>query len=369
GTLAGGVAHDLNNVLTPILMSIDLLRTAVTDPHDLETLETVGTSARRGAEMVGQLLTFARGMEGRRVAVRLDRVIRDAVAILRDTFPKNIRLVERPMADLWPLEADPTQLQQVIINLCVNARDALPDGGQVTIGAENVTIDEHHAARNFGARVGPYVMLEVQDDGTGIPPGVIDRIFDPFFTTKETGKGTGLGLSTTQAIVKGHGGFLRVFSEPGMGAHFRLYFPARPAAVPAAAADEPVTLQRGTGETILVIDDEAPIRHVARQALESFGYRVLLAADGVEGVRHFTRHHDTVAVVVTDMMMPGMDGAATIEALLRIDPRACIIAMSGIDTHRDVTHVGAGRVRQFLAKPFTTPALLEALQRAMRELP
>jgi PAS domain S-box-containing protein len=361
GTLAGGIAHDLNNVLTPIMMSVELLELLGPDDAAREILETIQTSARRGADMVSQVLGFARGMDGQRVTVDVGRLVADFVKIIRDTFPKDIRVEVAVAPDLWALAADPTQLHQVLLNLCVNARDAMPDGGTITIRAGNLSIDEHDATMNLEARVGPYVALDVTDSGVGIPPAIVDRIFEPFFTTKAVGKGTGLGLATTLAIVKSHGGFVQVHSAPGMGARFRICLPA---AGPGGQAVVPVSelLPRGEGQTVLIVDDEASIRQIARQMLESFGYRVHVAANGEEALALVAHGTGDIAVALIDMMMPVMDGPATIRALERMAPSIRIIGTSGIAGNDKVAQaLGA----EFLPKPYTAEALLKALARSL----
>ena len=368
GTLAGGIAHDLNNVLTPIMMSIGLLRDNEHDPERLDILSTLETSARRGADMVQQVLSFARGVEGRRVQVEVADVLCDVARIINDTFLKNIDVRTCIPDDLWAVSGDPNQLHQILLNLCVNARDAMPDGGRLTLSAGNVTLDAAFVSANIDAKEGPHVMLQVQDTGTGIPPDIIDRVFEPFFTTKDVGKGTGLGLSTSLAIVKSHGGFIRIDSAPGEGATFSVYLPAQGTSRPAPTRAKAVELPRGHGELILVVDDEAPVRLVTRRMLEAFGYRVALASDGAEAVALYADQKGEIAVVITDMMMPVMDGPATIRALksLRADVR--IIAASGLhgpgsDLHADST----AAVRHFLPKPYTVETLLTALRRVLSE--
>ncbi|NDE98979.1 MAG: PAS domain S-box protein, partial [Verrucomicrobia bacterium] len=255
GTLAGGVAHDLNNILAPIMMSAPLLRQGL-GPRETEMLvNNIETSAQRGADIVKQLLAFARGMEGERVVVNLRHMVDEMAKIVRETFPKNITVNAKNSRDLWPIIGDPTHIHQVLLNLCINARDAMPGGGSINILAENMQVDEHYATFDAEAKKGPYVVLRVADTGTGIPPEILDKIFDPFFTTKEHGKGTGLGLSTVLGIAKSHGGFLNVTSEVGKGTTFSCFFPATPNAKPEARAEKKA-LPRGRGETILVVDDE-----------------------------------------------------------------------------------------------------------------
>jgi PAS domain S-box-containing protein len=366
GTLAGGIAHDLNNVLTPIVMSIGLLSDKETDPDRLDLLSTLETSARRGADMVLQVLSFARGVEGRRDRVEIAELLRDVERIINDTFLKNIDVRTCIRDDLWAVSGDPTQLHQVLLNLCVNARDAMPDGGRLTLSAENVTEDKAFARANIDAKPGPYVLLRVQDSGTGIPPEIVDRIFEPFFTTKDVSNGTGLGLSTSLAIVKSHGGFVLVDSPPGAGTTFSVYVPAmlgvRACQAPVKAADLP----RGRGELILVVDDEAPVRSVTRRILEAFGYRVVLAGNGVEAMAVYGEQQDEIAAVITDMMMPVMDGPATIRALRNARADVRIIATSGLHGRpSDPASPANALVPYFLAKPYTAEALLTALRQAL----
>ena len=365
GTLAGGIAHDLNNVLAPIMMAIDLLKMTVRDPTGLDILSTISQSAQRGAEMVNQVLSFARGMEGRRMDVHAQMLIRDIEKIARDTFPKNIQIFSDYSEDLWPVVGDPTQLHQVILNLCVNARDAMPDGGRITVSAKNKSLDENYAAMNLDARPGPYLMLRVDDTGSGIPQSIIEQIFDPFFTTKELGKGTGLGLSTSLAIVKSHGGFFRVESESGKGSRFSLYLPAREAQSHQVKDAPSEVLPCGRGETVLVVDDEQTIRDITQQTLQAFGYRVILASDGAEAVTLFAQHKDSIDIVLTDMMMPVMDGPATIKVLLKMKPDLRIIAASGITTNDAVTKASGQGVKYFVSKPYTAESLLHILKECL----
>ncbi|HYW31602.1 MAG TPA: PAS domain S-box protein [Gemmatimonas sp.] len=365
GTLAGGIAHDLNNVLTPIMLSLELLRLTVHDDANQELLDSIYRSSRHGADLVRQMLTFARGIDGERRDVRVSTLVRDVEQTARDTFLKYIDVRTSMPGDLWRVVGDPTQLQQVLMNLCVNARDAMPGGGTLTISAENVALDATEAALNTEAHAGPYVMVQVEDSGTGIAPGDMERIFDPFFTTKEVGQGTGLGLSTSQAIIKSHGGFIRVYSEPGNGTTFRVYLPARSgdAAEDVDAARE---LRRGHGELILVVDDELSVRHVTQKTLEAFGYRVVVATDGADALATYARRGDEIAAVLTDMMMPVMDGSATIRVLRKLNPSVRIIAASGLPNNGQETGAGLG-VRHFLAKPYAADALLGVLDDCLHD--
>jgi PAS domain S-box-containing protein len=361
GTLAGGIAHDLNNVLSPIVMSIELLKLNSSDVSTLDVLETIEMNARRGADMVRQVLSFARGVEGQRLLVQPKYLLTDVLKIASDTFPRNIELEAAIPPDLWNVRGDATQLHQVLLNLCVNARDAMPGGGRITIAAANVVLDEHYVAMNAEAQVGPHVVLQIQDNGTGMTAEIRDKIFDPFFTTKEIGKGTGLGLSTSLAIVKSHGGFVRVYTEVGRGTSFKVHLPAENGQSVHVQEAAPVSLPRGNGELIMVIDDEFSIRAITQQTLDAFGYRCLMAADGAEAVALYAKNQAEVAVVVTDMMMPMMDGPATIQILRKLNPKLPIIAASGLSASSQIAKVTSLEVKRFLAKPYTAETLLTAL--------
>lgn len=361
GTLAGGIAHDLNNALTPIMMSIELLKLHEHDAMRLGVLATIENSARRGADMVRQVLSFSRGVEGQRVEVQAGHLLKGIEKIANETFHKNIRVSSDIPANLWIVLGDPTQIHQMLLNLCVNARDAMPNGGTLKLSAGNLMLDEQCAAMIAGAKPGPYLFIELEDSGTGMPPDVVDRIFEPFFTTKELGKGTGLGLSSALAIIKSHQGFIRVSSELDKGSKFQVYLPAQMV----EGVNMPPPLQnempRGNGELVLLIDDEEPVRHITGQTLESFGYRVLPAADGVEASTLYATHKEQISVVLTDMMMPVMDGPATIQVLMRMNPKVRIIAASGLSVKDMVARAANAGVTHFIPKPYTAETLLRML--------
>jgi CheY-like chemotaxis protein len=365
GTLAGGIAHDLNNVLAPIMMATAIMEMRFPDPESQSLIAVLTECAQRGADMVGQVLTFARGVDGQRMEVQIASLVQDIEKIVKDTFYKHIQVRTLIPHDLWTVEGDPTQLHQVLLNLCVNARDAMPQGGTLILSAGNLVIDAHYAALNSEARPGPYVFLEIEDSGTGIPAEVIEKIFDPFFTTKELGKGTGLGLSTTLAIAKSHGGFIRVQSEPGKGTTFKVYLPAQVGTSTAVKAQSGLEMPPGNGELILVVDDEPSVRQITRQTLEAFGYRVLLAADGVEALAIYAGQGAQIALVLTDMMMPVMDGAATIQVLRKLNPELPIIAASGLSANSQGDQATRLGVSHFLPKPYTAETLLKALRKAL----
>jgi PAS domain S-box-containing protein len=361
GTLASGIAHDLNNIFSPITTGVQLLQMKISDESSQRMLEVIRQSAERGGDLIKQVLSFARGAEGRKTNLQPRHLIKEIVKVLDETFPKEITIKHSLPSDLAMIKGDPTQLHQVLMNLCVNARDAMPEGGSLTVMAENVAFDEHYAQMNPEAKPGPYVLVTVTDSGSGIPREIIDRIFDPFFTTKEQGKGTGLGLSTVLAIVKGHGGFVNVYSEAQNGTQFRIYLPAVASAQPDQSVAAKSRLPMGRGETILVVDDEPSVREITRTTLETFGYRVLTACEGAEAVALYVTHRDEVKAVLTDMMMPMMDGPATIRALMKINPQIPIIASSGHAESDRVAEAAKLGVKSFLPKPYTAEKLLVML--------
>jgi CheY-like chemotaxis protein len=313
---------------------------------------------------VKQLLAFARGMEGERVVVNLRHMVDEMAKIVRETFPKNMTVHAKSSRELWPIIGDPTHIHQVLLNLCINARDAMPSGGSINIVAENMMIDDHYASFDAEAKKGPYVVLRVADTGTGIPPEILDKIFDPFFTTKEHGKGTGLGLSTVLAITKSHNGFLNVTSEIGKGTNFSCFFPATPNAKAEARAEKKA-LPRGNGETILVVDDESGILNAAQNLLQSNGYRVITSGDGVEALAVYAQNRDVVKLVLTDVMMPVMDGPAMMRVLKKLAPDIKVIATSGIDQDAKMEELKSLGMKAFIAKPYTADKLLTILREVL----
>ncbi|MDB6058516.1 MAG: domain S-box [Verrucomicrobiales bacterium] len=368
GTLAGGIAHDLNNVLAPILMSVEMLRQMIKTKEGQAILDTLQSSSQRGADLIKQVLSFARGVEGKRGPVNIRHLAHDLEKVVHDTFPKNILLKIEAPKDLWTIEGDPTHIHQVLMNLCVNARDAMPDGGRLTVNITNIVIDEAYARMNPDGKSGPHVLISVEDAGMGIPASIRNKIFDPFFTTKEVGKGTGLGLATVLTIVKSHRGFINVYSEPGKGTQFKIYFQASPnQVVTEQIANEQNQLPRGNGELILVVDDEDAIRSITEQTLECFGYRTLTACNGAEAVALYALQPTEISAVLTDMMMPIMDGPAAIVALRAINPNVKIIGSSGLGANDGPAKLISGGVHEFVAKPYTAERLLKALDKVIRQ--
>lgn len=365
GTLASGIAHDFNNLLSPILMSIQLLQGRIGDDDGQRLLAILQASAERGASLVRQVLSFARGVEGERITLQPHHLIKEIVKILNDTLPKSIEVEFEMGEDLFLVAGDATQLHQVLMNFCVNARDAMPGGGRLTIKAHNVLIDDNYARMNLEATPGSFVVITIADSGVGIPSHIINKIFEPFFTTKEHGKGTGLGLSTAMGIVKGHGGFINVYSESGRGTQFKIYLPAVES--PFTVQNEPSAfLPTGSGELILVVDDEIAIREITKGTLEAYGYRALTAADGTEAIALYAQHKDDIKIVLTDLMMPYMDGPVTIRALQKLNPHVKIIASSGLAENVKMAEVNGG-VKKFLAKPYTAEKLLTTLADLLNE--
>ncbi len=367
GTLASGIAHDINNILAPILLSAFMLRQKLPAEDHEKTIGNIEVSATRGASLIKQLLTFARGVQGERVLVNMTGLMQEIQKLLQQIIPKNIEFNLKVHDGLWPIQGDVTQLHQVLLNLCVNARDAMPNGGSLTLGAMNVQIDETQAAFHSDARAGSYVCLHVIDTGEGMPPEVMEKIFDPFFTTKEIGKGTGLGLSTALGIVKGHQGFVYLRSEVNAGTSFEIYLPAEPNTLPSSVTASPLPKQslKGRGELILVVDDEQGIREVLQKTLLCYGYQVLSASDGAEAIAQYFQHKHQIKAIVTDIMMPVMDGVTMIRALKKMDPDVRVIASSGVGLAKEkeerAVELNTLGVHTFLSKPYTAPEVLMAI--------
>ncbi len=368
GALASGIAHDLNNVLTPILMSVELLRPLARSSHDSEMLQLLSDSARRGSDIVQQLLLFGRGTDSPRSLLSVAAVIRDLGRMIRETFPRNLTISVQAPADLRLVQADRTQLEQVVLNLCVNARDAMPEGGKLSVVAENVNVEPTFAAAHGGRKAGAHVRIEVKDTGGGIPPELLDKIFDPFFTTKPVGEGTGLGLATAVGIVRSHEGFIDVQSEPGRGSVFGVFLPAAPTSAEAGVESPAGEELKGAGELVLVIEDEEGIRTVLQRALEVANYRVMTACDGAEGVGVFARNAASIALVITDVMMPVMGGAQAVPMMRQLNPQLPVIAISGLErAHRaDMEKVQGPPVR-FLPKPFSVDLALSEVWHSLNK--
>jgi two-component system, cell cycle sensor histidine kinase and response regulator CckA len=367
GTLASGIAHDLNNILTPILITAQMLplKFPEVDERDMQMFEILEESAKRGAELVKQVLSFARGVEGKRISLQIRHLIRDIAKILKETFPKSINICVDIPSCLWMVSGDTTQLHQVLMNLCVNARDAMPEGGTLSIIGENVVIDENYVRMNLEAKVGAYTVISITDTGSGIAPEIQERIFEPFFTTKELGKGTGLGLSTVIGIIKSHGGFITVYSEIGAGTTFKIHLPATE--ITETELEPDLKPLAGNGELILVVEDETYIQEITKASLESQNYRTLIASDGIEAIALYAQQMNEISVVLMDMMLPLMDGITAIRTLKKINPNVNIIATSGLISNRKLADISSTGVKHFLPKPYTIKELLLNLQQSLTE--
>ncbi len=361
GTLASGVAHDLNNILVPILMVAPLLRGEIDQAEREKFLDIVQSSAERGASIVKQVLTFARGADGSRILLQPIYLLQEIARIAENTFPKSITVRTRYHEAVRTLEADPAQLHQILLNLAVNARDAMPEGGVLTLALDNFDVDQSYADSIPQASTGPHVILQVTDTGIGISRDLFDKIFDPFFTTKEIGVGTGLGLSTIAGIVRGYGGFVNVYSEPGFTS-FKVFLPTASAS---EARPEPRPFLRDRGCTILVVEDDPGVRSVTRAILVRQGYSTLVAASGTEGASLFARHSEEIAAVITDISMPGMDGLTLVRTLRQMRPTIRIILATGHDEDCTSEAVRTLGVEACLPKPFTRQTLLTTLERVL----
>ena len=364
GALAGGMAHDLNNALAPILMGTQLLRRDAKDDNARRILSLMETSTRRGADMVRQVLLFARGKQGDFERLDAGPLVKEVEKLARDTFPQNISVAAQVAADLWPVRANATQLHQVLLNLCVNARDAMPDGGSLSLAADNVELDAVQAGRIPEARPGRFVVLMVSDTGAGIPPELLPKIFEPFFTTKAEGRGTGLGLSTTARILKAHDGFISVQSQPGEGTTFEVYLPPL-ASSSAETGDAPSAAPpHGRGQMILVADDDEAVRELLRRCLDDHGYRVLTASNGAEAVSAFREASAQIALIISDQSMPVMDGPTAVAAIRRSRPDMPALFLSGegefVEEHFDPQTRTAR-----LPKPVALEKLLGAVARGL----
>jgi signal transduction histidine kinase len=368
GTLASGIAHDLNNVLTPILTISQLLalQSGKLDERSQQMLRILEDSAKRGTSMIKHILTFARGTDGERHPVQVLTPVQEVVSVMQKTFPKSIAIQTEIPTELPDLvSADVTYLNQVFMNLCVNARDAMPDGGTITLSIAPYFVDRTFAQMNLDTQIGnyqegQYVVITVADTGTGIPLEVRDRIFDPFFTTKPIGQGTGLGLATVLGIVKNYGGFLQVLSEVGQGTAVKVYLPVIESAIATAVGSSGDSQVNGQGRMILLVDDDAAVMFSTQSLLESQDYVVLSTQDGLAAIALYEQHQTAIKAVILDIMMPNMSGIHLIQKLKAINPQVKVMAMSGLPANRE-SSLAAG-ASAFLAKPYTLRHLLETLQ-------
>lgn len=365
GTLASGIAHDLNNILTPMLMAGTVLTEKLTNPVDHALMVQMEAGAKRGAAIVRQLLAFSRDLPQTRLSVDVARQIEEMMDIMRGTFPREIRLVAHLPSGLWPVIADPIQLHQVIMNLCINARDAMPLGGTLTLAAENIQGEEREISGDSSRPDDHSVRITVSDTGHGISAENLGRIFDPFFTTKGVGKGTGLGLSTVHGILKSHGGSITVTSEPNRGSSFYAVLPASTTAplLPASAAE--ITHHELNKPVVLLVDDEELVLSVTALILERNGCEVVAAGGGQEALKHMQKLSGSVDLVITDMMMPDMDGRALVAMLREGRPQLKIIGVSGLDFDLRKEEMRSLGFSEILRKPYDPATLMAAVRQQL----
>ncbi|RAP32695.1 hybrid sensor histidine kinase/response regulator [Candidatus Marinamargulisbacteria bacterium SCGC AG-439-L15] len=366
GKLASGIAHDLNNILSPFFIALKTLGPKLSeDKNSMKILEILNSNAQRAADLVKQILTFSQGVEGEKLNLDLKFIVDEIQGLIKETFPKDIVLVMKVSRKLWSISGDSTQIHQILLNLCLNARDAMPRGGTLLMTLKNKRLNNKLL---MGQRVtGDFVELCVEDSGCGMSSTTLSKIFEPFFTTKEFGKGTGIGLSTVMAVVRSHQGFIDVSSMPKKGTTFKVYFPAN-------ATDKDVTdrlvdtkVYEGSGETILVIDDEKSLRDVIASTLKTCKYSVLIAENGQEGVYLFQQNKKKIDIILVDIVMPLMDGPQAIDKIKRLNPGVKIIGMTGVvlDDKRQYLEKVKSVVDDFLYKPFTRELLLNTISKTL----
>jgi signal transduction histidine kinase/ActR/RegA family two-component response regulator len=363
GTLASGLAHDLNNVLAPIMMAVQYIKDNGEDDGMRACFQTLETCSRRGADIIRQVLMFARGVEGERILLNPKHLILEMQRIATETFPRSIEINTRVSKQPCVLMGDVTQIQQVLMNLCVNARDAMPHGGVLTISLDKSELDADGAKVHPKAKPGHYVVISVKDTGTGIPPELIDKIFDPFFTTKPLGQGTGLGLPTVLGIAENHGGFVHLETKPGAGTTFFVYIPAAPGDAMGGENNRTTeVLAKGRGELILVVDDEPSVRKLASAILSRNGYHTVTAADGREGIKLFEQHRQNIRLIISDLMMPQMDGPGMLRGLHEMAPEIKSIVITGLGEENRIAEARAAGADVILNKPFTADQLLNGIK-------
>jgi len=372
GTLAGGIAHDFNNLLQVIQGYAQLLLFGQKSPEEYKKeLKSILTAAKKGGDLTMQLLTFGRKVETNPKSISINMQIEKTIKMLSRTILKMIEIQFRPLKNLPRVFVDPGQIEQVVMNLVINARDAMPDGGRIDIETQVVSMDDSAAKTHMVPKPGKYILMRITDTGHGISNEAVDHIFDPFYTTKKIGDGTGLGLAIVYGIVKNHSGSIQCQSEPGRGTTFNVYFPvsappARPMSKPAATADSPV----GGTETILLVDDEENIRDIGQQLLEKFGYTVLTAPNAEEALAIYTKSQTPIHLVILDLVMPGMGGDKGIDVLLELDPAIKIVIVSGYGSslHEKIeTEKALPKTKGFIKKPFVLESMLYEVRRVLDE--
>jgi two-component system, cell cycle sensor histidine kinase and response regulator CckA len=368
GLLTGGIAHDFNNLLAVILSYTGFALNAVPEGGLLqEDLLEVKRAGERAAALVHQLLAFSRKQMLEPGLLDLNQILANLEKMLRRILGEDIDLVQTLASDLGVTLADPSQIEQVIMNLVVNARDAMPEGGKLTIETSNVELDEGYAARHEGVEPGPYVMLAVTDTGVGMDAETRARIFEPFFTTKEKGKGTGLGLSTVYGIVRQSGGDIHVYSEPGQGTTFKIYLPRMTSPAVTASKTQMAPTRLTGEETILIVEDEEAVCNLAMRILGAAGYTMLAAANGIDALAKCERYPEKIHLVLTDVVMPGMSGRVFAESLAKVRPGAKVLYMSGYTDDAIAHHGTLDPGTKFIGKPFNAADLVRKVREVLDE--
>ncbi len=360
-TLSTGIAHDLNNVLSPILMAVPLLQSWAKDDHSRKLLDSIEASSRRGTELVKQVLAFAHGGEGEPALMQVKHLVTKCAEIAARNSSASIEVSFKIANDLWPIVGDAIQLEQMIMEIVTNARDAMKEGGRLSISATNRVVEKEFSRKHAEARVGSFALIEVKDTGVGISKELKKKIFDPFFTTKKSGKSGGLGLSDALDIIKSHRGFLLVDSEEGQGSNFQIFLPRAETAKLNYTGNLSGGLTTGKGERIMIVDDEPSVLEAAKNTLETFGYRVVTAASGAEALEIHDAEKQPVDAVITDLRMPGMDGEQLMEKLRARNRNLRFIAISGTVEEEDSETVFLSKQAAYLSKPFTPEKLLSTL--------
>ncbi len=365
GQLASGIVHDLKNILQPILMGAEILRRRLKDESNLRIINIIELSVQRGRNLLNQILAFSKGMGGEKGVIQVKHLIREIEIILKETFPKSIKIEVEVPTNLLPIMADPNQINQILMNLCVNARDAMPNGGTLKIKAQNINLEKHYATQVPGIKPGPYILITVEDTGIGVPPEIIDKIFDPFFTTKEPGEGTGLGLSIVKNIVKEHGGFINVYSEVGKGTIFKVYLPALAEEVKVEVEHLEEEIPLGNGELILVAEDEISILEMLGSTLENNNYKVITAVNGAQALVKFAQRKNEIKLLIADLGLPIIDGVELIKTIQKIQPKAKIIAMSGLEIPISLPDISSLNISSLIQKPFDARTFLREVTKVL----
>jgi len=337
------------------------------DDPDVQNLKQIEMAVKRASELTHQLLAFSQKVKSELRPINLNQEVREVEKLLRRTIPKMINIELRLAEDLKVINADAAQLEQVIMNLCVNARDAMPEGGSIIIETENVFMDDEYCKEHLGSKAGSYVMLSISDTGDGMDKETLEHIFEPFFTTKDVGKGTGLGLAMVYGIVENHDGYITCYSEPGKGTNFKIYFPvidAEPYRIE-DVKQEDLSGLKGNGETLLLVDDEDSLRELGKTILEEFGYKVILANNGESALKTYEAQKSDISIVVLDLIMPGMGGSQCLEKLLEIDPDAKVVIASGYAVNGETKRAIDAGAKGFVRKPYEVKQFLRTVREAL----